>query len=66
MATLSETCTLTSRTNIAEKGMTIQNLSETLRLLWSHFSVYCFGEKPQRRKILMFFSLKNPFLISLI
>ena len=66
MATLSETCALTSRSNIAEKGMSIQNLSETLRLLWSHFSVYCFGEKPERLKILMFFSLKNAFLITLI
>ena len=35
VATLSKTCTLTARTNVAEKGMTIPNLSETLRLLCS-------------------------------
>ena len=32
MATLNETCALTSRTNVAKKGMIIPNLSETLRL----------------------------------
>ena len=31
--TLSETCKITSRKNVAEKGMTIPNLSETIRLL---------------------------------
>ena len=30
VATLSETIALTSRTNVAEKDMTISNLSETL------------------------------------
>ena len=32
MATLNETCALTSRTNEAKKGVVIPNLSETLRL----------------------------------
>ena len=32
MATLNETCALTSRTNVAKKGMISPNLSETLRL----------------------------------
>ena len=31
-ATLNETCVLTSRTNVAKKGMIILNLSEILRL----------------------------------
>ena len=35
VVTLSETCTLISRTNVAKKGMTIPKLSETLRLLYS-------------------------------
>ena len=38
--TLSETCALTSRTDIAEKGMNIPNLSETLRLFRLQFSVF--------------------------
>ena len=32
VATLNETCALTSRTNVAKKGMIIPNLSEALRL----------------------------------
>ena len=40
VATLSETCALTCRTNVAEKDMTITNLSKTLRSLWSHSSVF--------------------------
>ena len=32
MATLNETCALTSRTNVTKKGVIIPNLSETLRL----------------------------------
>ena len=35
VATLNKTCALTARTNVAEIGMTIPNLSETLRLLCS-------------------------------
>ena len=35
VATLTKTCVLISRTNVAEKGMTAPNLSETLRLLCS-------------------------------
>ena len=35
VATLSETFALTAITNVAEKGMTIPNLSETLRLVCS-------------------------------
>ena len=45
--TLSETCALTSRTNVAEKGITIVNLSETLRLLWSHSSVFALKKTPK-------------------
>ena len=48
MATLSETCALTCRTNVAEKGMAIPNLSETLRLLWLHSSVFAL-EKESRK-----------------
>ena len=48
MATLSETCTLTSRANVAGKGMTIPNLSDTLRLFWSHSSVFALEEKSQK------------------
>ena len=40
VAALIETYALTSRTNVAKKGMTIPNLSETLRLLWLHSSVF--------------------------
>ena len=35
VATLSKTCAFISRTNVAEKGMTVLNLSEALRLLCS-------------------------------
>ena len=35
VATLSKTCASISRRNIAEKGMTVPNLSETLTLLFS-------------------------------
>ena len=38
MANLSETCALVSRTNVAEEGVAIPNLSERLRLLSSHSS----------------------------
>ena len=33
VATLNKTFALTSRTSVAKKGMTVPNLSETLRLL---------------------------------
>ena len=46
VAKLSETCVHTSRTNVAEKGMTIPNLSETLRLLLSHSSVFALEKAP--------------------
>ena len=46
VAKLSETCVHTSRTNVAEKGMTIPNLSETLRLLLSHSSVFALEKNP--------------------
>ena len=46
VAKLSETCVHTSRTNVAEKGMTISNLSETLRLLLSHSSVFALEKAP--------------------
>ena len=46
VAKLSETCVHTSRTNVAEKGMTIPNLSETLRLLLSHSSVFALEKTP--------------------
>ena len=45
---LSENYALTSRTNIAEKGMTILNLSETFRLLWSHSYVFAIEKKPKK------------------
>ena len=35
IATLSKTCALTASTYVTEEGMTIPNLSETLRLLCS-------------------------------
>ena len=38
--TLGETCTLTSRSDIAEKDMNIPNLSETLRLFRLHSFVF--------------------------
>ena len=47
-STLSENYALTSRTNIAEKGMTILNLSETFRLLWSHSYVFAIEKKPKK------------------
>ena len=50
MATLSKTCALTSRTKVAQKGMTIPNLSETLRLLWWHSSVYALQKNPENAK----------------
>ena len=46
VAKLSETCVHPSRTNVAEKGMTIPNLSETLRLLLSHSSVFALEKTP--------------------
>ena len=35
VASLNETCALTSETNVAKKGMTIPNLSKTIRLFCS-------------------------------
>ena len=46
VAILSETCALISRTNVAEKGMTVPNLSETYRLFWLHSSVFALGKTP--------------------
>ena len=40
VASLNETCALTSETNVAKKGMTIPNLSKAIRL---------FCPKPKRR-----------------
>ena len=48
VATLSETCAVTSRTNVAGQGMTIPNLLETLRLLCSYSSVSALEKKPQK------------------
>ena len=48
MATLSETCAVTSRENVAEKGITIWNCSETLRLLWLLSSVFDLEKTPQK------------------
>ena len=45
MATLSETCELTSATNVAKKVMTIPTLSKKRRLLWSHSSVFALEKK---------------------
>ena len=45
MATLSETCELTSATNVAKKVMTVPTLSENRRLLWSHSSVFVLEKK---------------------
>ena len=50
MTTLSKTWALTSRTKVAQKGMTIPNLSETLRLLWWHSSVYALQKNPENAK----------------
>ena len=36
VATLSETCTLTSREYVPKRGMATLNLSGTVRLLWWH------------------------------
>ena len=63
VAPLSETCALISRTNVAEKGMTNRNLSETLRLLWSHSSVLALKKSLRNAK---FFSLKRKLLATLI
>ena len=48
LATLSETCALISRTNVAEKGVIIPNLSETLRLLRSHSFVFALEKKASK------------------
>ena len=63
VATLSETCALTSRANVAEKGMSIPNFLETLTLLWPHSSVFALGKN--LLKMLDFdgfFFSKNPFV----
>ena len=48
MDILSETCAVTSRANVAEKGITIWNCSETLRLLWLLSSVFDLEKNPQK------------------
>ena len=48
MDILSETCAVTSRANVAEKGITIWNWSETLRLLWLLSSVFGLEKNPQK------------------
>ena len=48
MDILSETCAVTSRANVAEKGITIWNCSETLRLLWLLSSVFDLEKTPQK------------------
>ena len=48
LATFSETCALISRTNVAEKGVIIPNLSETLRLLRSHSFVFALEKKASK------------------
>ena len=67
MATLSEICTLTSRTYVAEKPMTNPNLSETLRLL-SHTPPLLLWKKKASKMLDFdsFFSLKNISLSTLI
>ena len=48
MATLTETCAVTSRANVAEKGITIWNCSETLRLLWLLSFIFDLEKNPQK------------------
>ena len=63
VATLSETGALTSRTNVAEKGMSITNFLETLTLLWPHSSVFAL-EKNLLKMLNFdgFFFSKKPFV----
>ena len=61
VTTLSETCKITSRKNVAEKGMTIPNLSETIRLLWLYSSVSALEKKPLKHSDALecFYVLRN-------
>ena len=48
VATFSEACALTCRINVAEKDIAIPNLLQTLRLFWSHSSVFALEKEPQK------------------
>ena len=53
VATFSEAYALTCRINVAEKDIAIPNLSQTLRLLWSHCSIFALENEPQKCQIVM-------------
>ena len=61
VVTLSETCALTSRTYVVEQSMTILNLLEVLRLLWSHSSIFDLEKKLKNAIFLVFFSQRKTF-----
>ena len=56
MATFNESRVVPSQKCSAEQGANIQQLSETLRLPWSHSSVFDLEEKPQQCNIFSFFN----------
>ena len=56
MATFNESRVVPSQKCSAEQGTNIQQLSETLRLPWSHSSVFDLEEKPQHCYIFSFFN----------
>ena len=45
MATLSETCALTSRKYVAEQGIVMPNLLQTLQSFWLHSSIFALEKK---------------------
>ena len=48
MATFSESRAPTSRNNVAEQGIVMPNLLETLQSLWSHSSIFALEKIPSK------------------
>ena len=57
MVTFSETRASTSRKYVAEQGIMMSNLLQTLQSFWSHSSIFALEKYPKNAKFLDFFYL---------
>ena len=64
-ATFNETSAATSRIYVAEQGIMIPNLMETLQFCWLHSSDFTSEKQPKNAKFLDFFPREEPLVATI-